>query len=51
MALPVCPGRRRHRDDVMRKQAQAELIASAVRATQWRKHANPKQAVQAFPGT
>ena len=36
--------------DVIRKQAQAELIASAVRATQWRKHANPKQAVQAFPG-
>ncbi|HZZ96916.1 MAG TPA: DUF4439 domain-containing protein [Jatrophihabitantaceae bacterium] len=34
----------------IRKQAQAELIASAVRATHWRKQLNPNRAVQAFPG-
>jgi hypothetical protein len=34
----------------IRTEAQAELIASAVRATHWRKHINPNHAVQAFPG-
>jgi hypothetical protein len=34
----------------VRKRAQTELIASAVRATQWRELTDPARAVQAFPG-
>lgn len=34
----------------VRKEAQTELIASAVRATHWRMRSDPNHAVQAFPG-
>jgi hypothetical protein len=37
-------------DGTIRARAQAELIASAVRATRWRMLLGPAHAVEAFPG-
>jgi uncharacterized protein DUF4439 len=34
----------------LRREAQAELTACAIRAVRWRSHLGPKLAVQAFPG-
>jgi hypothetical protein len=35
----------------LRRTAQAALVASAVRATRWRRSLDPARAVDAFPGT